>query len=57
MSVGVASLEEFGENLFIILDLELALFYLIFSSLDILLFAGEPSLKRANFLMEHTLGD
>lgn len=50
-------LEEFGQDLFVILDLQLALLDLLLGSFDILLFTAEPTLKSADFFVELALGD
>lgn len=48
-------LEELGEYLFVILDLQFALLYLFLGPLDILLLAVQSTLEGANFFVELTL--
>jgi hypothetical protein len=49
--------EELGQNLFVVLDLELALLYLLLCSLYVLLLAGQAALQRTELLVELILGD
>lgn len=51
------SFEEFSEDFFVILDLQLALLDLLLGKLDVLLLAAEPALQRADLLVELALGD
>ena len=57
MGVVGGSFEEFSEDFFVILDLQLALLDLLLGKLDVLLLAAEPALQRADLLVELALGD
>ncbi len=57
MGVVGGSFEEFSEDFFVILALQLALLDLLLGKLDVLLLAAEPALQRADLLVELALGD